>query len=563
MGAWLARQAGAVRGGATWRARLGAAVRLYLVYAACHVFLRMYRFVRKTKLDRAVLSGLPGYGPDPLGQELMRNFHRLHEWRRETLLKFPGAHLVLTQSPGNEVAAVSEEAVRFVLKDAFEHFTKPDPAVFYLSEELGHFIGADGIFALRHGAQQPALRTEHDKWFAQRKAASKIFTKNNFNQFMGKVFSEKAERLVALMGRVADGGAKTDFQRLAFSFTMDSVQKVFFSREVDTLETPDEFAAAFDAAHHSMMMYLMVNMPVLICSSLFLPWPFGSLWGKHWTNVFLYAHKRLDPHGRNMIAACKVLDDRTYELVRAARQDADLEQRNDLLAQFLKLGDRLSDKELHDIVLNFIIAGRDTTACTLTWFMFEMTQHPEAQAQLCAEIDRVLRGAEPSAELMEPASMPFLTGCLYETLRLHPPVPEDQKECSEDCVFVSKDGKTSQRIPKGTRVSFLPYSQCRDPTVWEQPDEFRPLRWVPFVEPSPYAFPVFQAGPRLCLGRDMAKFEAKLVVCKLWQRFTFTLLPGEACKITYSNGITMSLVNDKATNSTNLWVLPQRRALPA
>jgi hypothetical protein len=120
---------------------------------------------------------------------------------------------------------------------------------------------------------------------------------------------------------------------------------------------------------------------------------------------------------------------------------------------------------------------------------------------------------------------------------------------------------------------------------YADPLEVRPDRWIPFVAPSPFDFPVFQvtkrvqllthnfqkvvvvclfscniqAGPRICLGMNMALIEAKMLTCMLLQKFTFALLPGEAEKITYSAMITMSLCNSKKADSHNLWLVPQPR----
>merc|ERR1712039_130148 len=99
-----------------------------------------------------------------------------------------------------------------------------------------------------------------------------------------------------------------------------------------------------------------------------------------------------------------------------------------------------------------------------------------------------------------------------------------------------------------------------DPSVYPDPEEVRPERWIPFKEPSPYEFPVFQAGPRICLGMDMAIFEAKVAATSLLQKYRFELLEGEKEKITYSATLTMSICNSKNQDSNNLWMVPHPRA---
>merc|ERR1719433_584834 len=150
--------------------------------------------------------------------------------------------------------------------------------------------------------------------------------------------------------------------------------------------------------------------------------------------------------------------------------------------------------------------------------------------------------------------MPYLNGVLYEVLRLYPPVPVDYKVAMEDEVF--PDGTV---VPGGALCFFLPYAMGRDPQVYADPEVVRPERWIPFTTPAPHEFPVFQAGPRICLGMDMAIFETKVAAALLLQRFSFELLAGERENITYSQMLTMSICNSMEKNTYCLWVLPKER----
>merc|ERR1712232_1514244 len=104
----------------------------------------------------------------------------------------------------------------------------------------------------------------------------------------------------------------------------------------------------------------------------------------------------------------------------------------------------------------------------------------------------------------------------------------------------------------------------RDPLAYPDPESVRPERWIPFVAPSPQEFPVFQAGPRICLGMDMAIFEVKVVACILLQKYMFDIAPGEADKISYGRKLTMAVANDKGQSyeSDSLWLIVHRRSDP-
>lgn len=203
-----------------------------------------------------------------------------------------------------------------------------------------------------------------------------------------------------------------------------------------------------------------------------------------------------------------------------------------------------SDAYLTDVITNFVLAGRDTSAVALTWFFYELSRHPDAEAKIVEELNGVLRaraqqpnGSEPdsgaAAEFTdgdtftyeELKEMPYLQAALSEAMRLYPPVPSDQKYCVDDDVL--PDGT---RVPRGSRICYDMYGMARLERVWG-PDcrAFRPERWLKdgqFVPVSPYKYPVFNAGPRTCLGRDLAYLLMKSVVAATLRFFRVRVREG-------------------------------------
>ncbi len=184
----------------------------------------------------------------------------------------------------------------------------------------------------------------------------------------------------------------------------------------------------------------------------------------------------------------------------------------------------------------------------------KLTQNLEVQEQLMREIDQVLEGRVPTLADLEAENMPYLNGVMYETLRLHPPVPTDQKKVSQPTQFL---GGTV--IPANVNIFFCPRGFGRNPERFPNPLQFDPNRWIPFKQPTLYEFPVFQAGPRFCLGKDMAQFELKLLSVMLLQKFRFTLKPGEASKIGYSLMLTSSVTVDEQRTVQRLSCIPYMR----
>ncbi|CAE7892694.1 CYP704C1 [Symbiodinium sp. KB8] len=187
------------------------------------------------------------------------------------------------------------------------------------------------------------------------------------------------------------------------------------------------------------------------------------------------------------------------------------------------------------MVLHLIIAGRDTTACLLSWTFYELTRNQDVQSRLHEEIMQKLPpGSKPDMKSLSASEMPYLNGVIYEALRLWPPVPFDVKMAFEDDVLPG-----GWKVPAYTQVGYCPYNMGRDPQRYPEPEAFRPERWIPFTTPSPYEFPVFQAGPRVCLGMDMALFEAKTATVELLRHCRFEMAQGQT--VTYGDKITLDI----------------------
>lgn len=406
---------------------------------------------------------------------------------------------------------------------------------------MQEFLG-DGIFTLSHGTGSP---DNGHAWTRQRKIASQIFSRNNFNNLMQEVFQDKAEELRKSLMNVQE---PVDLQQHFFRFTMDSIFKIFFGEEAD-VEVASRYGKAFDEAHECFFVHAVRSLPFNTMASMFLPWPFGGYRGLAWR-----LHDAVSPVYRRFKAAKQILDEESEKLVRLCREDPKLQTRRDLLALFVQSEekDHFTTAALRDIVLNMVIAGRDTTACTLSWMFFGLATNPEVQRKLCAEIDeKAPVGKVLNVKTLSHTELPYLHGVLYETLRLWPPVPFDVKTAFEDDVLPN-----GVKVPKGTNMTFLPWAMGRDSSRYPEAESLRPERWIPFTAPPPHEFPVFQAGPRICLGMDMATFEAKLCAVELLRYFNFELAPGQKERTTYGQKLTMAVSTGK---KEELWMIVRPR----
>ena len=225
---------------------------------------------------------------------------------------------------------------------------------------------------------------------------------------------------------------------------------------------------------------------------------------------------------KTMEAFCNKMIDEA--LTCQAQNKAKWENRHDLLAMHIKDKDAKHTREdLVDMILSFFIAGRDTTRATLTFFFKILTQNPEIERKLMSEMRTVfgdfkIDSKSLTFDKLQRKTMPYLDGVIQEVLRLYPPVYSDPKFCVKDDILPS--GIT---LPASTVVSYNPYAMGRmENFLYENPLKVIPERWK--KSPNDYNFPVFQGGPRVCLGKRMAYLEVKtLVVIVLSNGFRFRL----------------------------------------
>jgi cytochrome P450 len=198
----------------------------------------------------------------------------------------------------------------------------------------------------------------------------------------------------------------------------------------------------------------------------------------------------------------------------AARRARGADDGTDLLSRLLRARDGeelLSDDEVRDQVLVFLLAGHETTAIALTFALHLLGRHPDVQDAVRAEIREVVGDARPTAAAT--ASLPLTTAVLKETMRLYPSVPFIPR------LTVADDEVLGHPIRVGTTVVLGPWSIHRHPEFWEDPLTFDPSRFAPDVEAAArrhrYAWMPFGGGPRACIGQHFSMVEAALALAVL------------------------------------------------
>lgn len=448
-------------------------------------------------------------------------FDNLCDWYAHLLRRSPAqtVHVHVLRN----VLTANPAAVDHMLRARFDNYPKGAP----FSAILADFLGR-GIF-----------NVDGDAWLFQRKLAAAELASPALRAFAANVVSsELRTRLLPLLHSASsqsheDNNKLLDLQDVFRRFAFDCICKISFGLDPGCLELSMPvlaFVDAFDTA--SMLSARRATVPMQI----------------------IWRLKRLFNVGdeRRLRDAVRLVDAFATEVIRQRHKLGGAASGSDLLSRFM--GSISDDKYLRDIVVSFMLAGRDTVASALTAFFLLLSDHPETAAAIRDEVSRVAGDDydddRPSFGRLK--DMHYVHAALYESMRLFPPVQFDSKFAAGDDTL--PDGTA---VAKGTRVTYHAYAMGRMESVWG-PDcgEFRPERWLrdgQFVPVSPYRYPVFQAGVRVCVGKDLALMEMKAVIVAVVRGFDIEAIARSSRRPKFAPGLT-------ATFAGGLPVRVRRRA---
>ncbi len=237
------------------------------------------------------------------------------------------------------------------------------------------------------------------------------------------------------------------------------------------------------------------------------------------------------PANRRLKCANKTLDAAVSRLV-AARREGQASSTPDVLDLLIaardSTGQPLTEREIRDEIVTFIVAGHETVAAALTWSWALLASHPQVQDQLHNEVSAVV--TQDHLSLAQLSDLPFTRACVDEALRLYPPAWLISRKALSD------DELAGAHIPAGALIIMSPWLVHRHPDFWQEPNTYRPSRFMD-GSVTRHAFIPFGNGLRLCIGRDFAYAEAIAVVARIASRFT----------LSYPAGISIPAVNPSVT----------------
>ena len=188
------------------------------------------------------------------------------------------------------------------------------------------------------------------------------------------------------------------------------------------------------------------------------------------------------------------------------------------------------------------MAGHETTANTLAWAWFLLSQAPWAETAVQAEADAL--GGRP-ATFEDLPRLRYTRAVIEETLRLYPPVPIQARQAA------AADRIRNRAIPAKSLVILVPWLLHRHRQLWERPDSFEPERWLPGGSgaPSRYAYVPFSLGPRVCTGAAFGLTEAIICLATLAAEFRLRMAPDVVveplCRLTLRPGDTLPMILER------------------
>lgn len=453
--------------------------------------------------------------------------HHIYDWLVTQCEVFDGKPfwLGLVGGPGVVVLSTPEQ-FEDVLKTHFETFDKGP----IMNENLRDLLG-NGIFAV-DGA----------KWVHQRKTASNLFSMRSLRESMTESIQKHALVLNTIFARATHAQQPLDLFNLLNRFTIETFAEIGFGVQLGSLDSEQDhpFQAAFDRAQRVLGLRFM-----------------RPIW-------FWKAQRYLSLGAeRGLKSSIQVIDDTVLGIIAQSLENRKTHKHNagtnrksasdgkkDIVSLFLDnmssdsaggMADAFDPTFLRDIVVNFLIAGRDTTAQALSWFFYCLSQHPDVEMKIRDELARnlpqLVHGDLAFPSMEQSNQLVYLEAALRETLRLYPSVPANIKQANRDALL--SDGTF---IKRGEGAVISSYVLARMTHVWgKDAKAFKPERWIDqgtgkLVSESAYKFNTFHAGPRMCLGVNLAMMEMKIVVAMVVAKFHLELVPGQ--HITYDFSLT-------------------------
>lgn len=529
----------------------------------CSMLAANYRDRRQAALHGAVLppmfpSKWPG-GLDVLAA-LVRNFKggymgELMDEQCKTLGHTFNMRILFE----NRMFTAEPEYIKAILATKFTSFAKG--AMFW--DQVNSLLGT-GVF-----------NSDGDVWKFHRSMTRPFFSKDRVSHF--DIFDKHAEDAINQLKTRLKDGYPVDFQDMVSRFTLDSATEFLFGRDVCSLSAgliyppSSPHSKSVASENHPANKFAHAFSEAQIGTAY--RGRFGSAWrlSEFWTDRVKkhmdVCYKFIDPILKEALEKKKMLKDNGLIGEKGDTKDREVTEGETLLDHLVNYTE--DPIVIRDEILNIMIAGRDTTAATLTFVVYMLAEHPDVLRRLREEIlSKVGTSRRPTYDDMR--DMKYMRAVINETLRLYPPVPFNVRTSTEPAVWPGMNGGKPIYIPANTRTPYSVFLMHRRTDLWGpdalefDPDRFLDERLRKYNTPNPFIFVPFNAGPRICLGQQFAYNETSFFLVRLLQQFSsvslatdvHTLPPAEWAKCSGRKAIEKVVMKSHLTiyAQDGLWV---------
>ncbi|KAF5378247.1 hypothetical protein D9757_009164 [Collybiopsis confluens] len=457
------------------------------------------------KVGDMLEKGYPGDFLDEIEADLGRIFNTRGLWE----------DLIFTSSP---------DYIKRILATEFDNFVKGERF-----QEIMYSVLGVGVF-----------NADGEMWKFHRRLTRPFFTREKITHF--ELFDRYAELAIQKMKNRLLAGHSVDFQDLMGRFTFDASTDFLFGSCADTLQ--DDLPYAYShlvnqsttttQTRSSRFLEAFVDAQFLVANrgNLSSYWPLLEIFKDKTAQPMQVVRDFLDP-----IVAKALSRNREQSLENTVKDPQKSKEANDiqvgdndtLLDYLVKVTN--DPIVIRDEILNMMIAGRDTTAGTLTFIMHFLCLYPDVCSRLREEVlHKVGASRRPAVE--DVREMKYLRAVINETLRLYPVVPYDVRASIKATVWPSDDPtQPPLYIPSNAPIIYSVFMMHRRKDLWGpdgndsvETEEFDPERWLDervrkYLTPNPFIFLPFNAGPRICLGQQFAYNEMSFMIIRLLQSF--------------------------------------------
>jgi cytochrome P450 len=369
----------------------------------------------------------------------------------------------------------------------------PDHVKYILQENSRNYIKGENFKAIKPIIGDGLAIKEGDSWRRERRLMQPSFHR----QRVGALVTLMTKTIVQMLEnwRTIDSGKPLD----VFAQMMQLAQTILVKSllSIDSNDEITKMNRAWDTAYE----YLSSQLWAVFKLPLWVP----------------------TPKNRAFQQAMRTLDTVVYRIIRERRESGNAP--DDLLSMLMdaydeESGQDMSDEQLRDEIMTIFTGGFETSAAVLSWTWYLLSQHPNVENRLQAELTSVLGGRTPTLEDLP--NLKYTRMILEESMRLYPGA----------WIFtrtnLDADEIGGYHIPAHSLIMISPYVTHRLPSFWENPEDFDPERFArERVASRPrYTYYPFGGGPRQCIGEIFALTEMQLIIAMVAQKYRLHLVPG-------------------------------------